>query len=167
LEDDRGQWELERVGAYRNLQALIDQLPRNAMTQGLLRQMEAQHESSRERELESLHFARPRWSDPAYATGARQKMTALAREYGFTQVEVASVMDHRQVLLLQDYAELREKVKSSRDMARKVNEPDGSRNAGQGAPARASRGDQSSNGRRTKDTQAVIASRVGAMLRKR
>ena len=165
LDDERGTWELERIGSYRNLQAIIDQLPKNPQTVGMLRQLDAQHERNRERELENLHFARPRWADPTYATGARAKMTAVAKEYGFTAVEVGSVMDHRQVLLLQDYAELREKVKASRDSARKVNEPDGSRNQGQG-PARGGAA-QPGNRPRTKDTQAQTAAKVGAIMRRR
>jgi len=165
LEDDRGTWELERIASYRNLNAIIDALPKNAHTAGMLDALERQHEQTRNRELQSLHFARPRWADATYATGAREKMTAIARDYGFTRAEVQGVLDHRQVLLLQDFAELREKVKASRDAARKVNEPDGSRAAGQG-PARG--GAALNNGaRRVKATQEGIAQRAGAILRKR
>jgi hypothetical protein len=165
LEDARGTWELERISAYRNLNAIIDALPKNAHTAGMLNALERQHEQNRNRELQSLHFARPRWADATYATGAREKMTAIARDYGFTKAEVQGVMDHRQVLLLQDFAELREKVKASRDAARKVNEPDGSRSAGQGA---ARGGAVVNNGqRRVKATQEGIAQRAGAIVRRR
>lgn len=168
LDDERGKWELERIASYRNLNAIVDALPRNAQTQGLLKQLEQQHESTRARELENLHFARPKWADTAYATAARQKITALAREYGFSVAEVNGLMDHRQVLLVQDYAELRDKVKASREAARKVHEPTGERPSGQGAAARGAAGHSANgSGRRIKESQSTLAARAGALLRRK
>ncbi|HSC79914.1 MAG TPA: hypothetical protein VLC08_06155 [Chitinolyticbacter sp.] len=167
LEDDRGTWELERIASYRNINAIIDALPKNAHTAGMLRELERQHENERNRELESLHFARPRWADPTYATGARDKIAKMAADYGITRAEINALMDHRHVLLAQDFAELREKVKASREAARKVNEPDGSRAKGQG-PARGDAGTTNGSSRtRVKPTQEGLAQRAGAILRNR
>jgi hypothetical protein len=169
LDDERGSWELERIASYRNLSAIIDALPKNAMTAGLLRQLEAQHENTRARELETLHFARPRWSDPNYATAAREKMHAVAKEYGFSRVELDGVLDHRQVLLLQDFADLREKVRSSRDQARKLAEGGAERPSGQkgAASASASSGNGSGMRRSQKPTQEAVARGVGSIMRRR
>jgi hypothetical protein len=169
LDDDRGTWELERVASYRNLSAIIDALPKNAMTAGLLRQLEAQHENTRARELESLHFARPRWSDPNYATSAREKMHAVAKEYGFSRVELDGVLDHRQVLLLQDFADLREKVRASRDTARKLAEGGADRPSGQRGAAAAGPSVNGSGPRRAsqKPTQEATARQAGSIMRRR
>jgi len=169
LDDARGTWELERIASYRNLSAIIDALPKNAFTAGLLRQLEAQHETNRTRELESLHFARPRWSDPNYATAARGKILAVAKEYGFSRTEVEGLMDHRQVLLVQDFADLREKVRSSRDQARKLSEGGAERPSGQkgAASAAASSGNGSGMRRAQKPTQETIARNAGAIMRRR
>jgi len=171
LDDERGMWELERIGQYRRLSAIIDALPKNAQTAGLLRQLEAQHESTRARELETLHFARPRWSDPNYATAAREKITSLAKEYGFSRTEVEGLMDHRQVLLVQDFADLRERVRSSRDAARKLAEGSAERPSGQKGAAGAGGGSSvngTGNARRApKATQESIAKRAGSIMHRR
>jgi hypothetical protein len=169
LDDERGTWELERIGTYRNLSAIIDALPQNALTAGLLRQLEAQHETTRARELETLHFARPRWNDPNYATAARERMTGVAKEYGFSRREVEGLLDHRQVLLLQDFADLRERVRSSRDQARKIAEGGADRPSGQkgAANASASSGNGSGMRRAQKPTQEAIARNAGAIMRRR
>jgi hypothetical protein len=169
LDDARGTWELERIASYRNLSAIIDALPKNAFTAGLLRQLESQHETNRTRELESLHFARPRWSDPNYATAARGKILAVAKEYGFSRTEVEGLMDHRQVLLVQDFADLRERVRSSRDQARKLSEGGAERPSGQkgAASAAASSGNGSGMRRSQKPTQETIARNAGAIMRRR
>jgi hypothetical protein len=167
LDDERGSWELERVASYRNINAILDALPRNAVTQGVLHTLQRQHEEARARELESLHFARPRWADPTYSTGARERILGMAKEYGFSRAEINGLMDHRMVLLAQDYAELRAKVKESRDAARKVNEPGGNRPNGQAGPARAGAAAPTNHGARVKETQAGLAARAGAIVRRR
>lgn len=168
LDDERGTWELERIASYRNLSAIIDALPKNAYTAGLLRQLEAQHENTRTRELEALHFARPRWADPNYSTEARAKIHAIAKEYGFTRAEVDGLMDHRQVLLAQDFAELRERVRASRESARKLAEGGVDRPSGQKGAARADGLAGNGAQRRThKPTQESIAQRAGAIMRRR
>jgi hypothetical protein len=170
LDDERGSWELERVSSYRNISAIIDQLPKNAMTAGLLRQLEAQHENTRARELETLHFARPRWQDANYAQAARAKIHATAKEYGFSRAEVDGLMDHRQVLLVQDYADLREKVRAGRDQARKVAEGSAERPSGQrgaaAVPAPPANGSVQAR-RANKPTQEVVARNAGAIMRRR
>lgn len=174
FEDERGSWELQRIGTYRNLHAIIDAIPKNPHTAGLLRQLERQHEETRTRELETLHFARPRWQDANYAATAKSKIVAMCADYGISRAEVEGLLDHRHLLLAQDFAELREKVRASREQAKKVNEPSGARPNGQGAPARRDQRENGANprsntgaGRREKPTQESVARRVGAIMRKR
>jgi hypothetical protein len=165
LDDARGTWELERVASYRNINAIIDQLPRNVLTANLLRELQTHHEETRNREMQNLHFARPNWAKPEYAQAARTKMAALAKEYGFGRVEVDGVMDHRQLLLLQDYADLRERIKASRDNARKLSEPSQQRRGEPGAVQ--GRGDTSSTPRKAKPTREDRARILGGILNRR
>jgi hypothetical protein len=164
LETDRGTWELERVATYRNINAVLDQLPRNALTANLLREIAQQHEADRDRELQNLHFARPRWADAQYATGQREKMTSLAKQYGFARVEIESVLDHRHILMLQDFADLKEKFQSSRDAARKLSEPSQQRKGSQ--PSVAQRHEPQTS-RQAKPTFEDRARRAGSVIFKR
>lgn len=171
FDDARGQWELERIASYRNIHAIVDAIPKTAQTAELLRQLESRHQEIRQRELETLHFARPQWSDPHYATAAREKILAIGKEYGFSRAEIDALMDHRQVLLVQDFADLRDKVRASRDTARKLAEPSGARPSGQ-AGAAGRDVSPSSNGsgrdrRPHKLTREATAAHAGAILRKR
>jgi hypothetical protein len=166
LDDARGGWELERVASYRNIHAILDALPRGAVNPQVLHTLQRQHEETRTHELEALHFARPKWADATYSTGAREAIATMAKDYGFSRAEINGLMDHRMVLLAQDYAELRAKVKESRDSARKVNEPGANRPTGQAGAARGG-AVPANNGARSKDTRDGLAQRAGAIMRRR
>lgn len=160
LSDERGEWELEKVSAHRNIRALVDMLPPQAVTPQVLRELNRQHETTRSRELEALHAARPQWADSTYATGQRDAMLKLAQRYGIGRAEVQSVMDHRQLLLLQDFAALTARVAAGKDAGRKVGEGAGEpKRPAQGAPA------EPTNSQRGKVTREDMARRVSRIIR--
>ena len=86
----------------------------------LVHRVEAQHRETREREAELLVKARPQWRDPKYSASEKEAMVKIASRYGFSNAELASIMDHRQVLLLQDFAHTLARIDAAKQTARKV-----------------------------------------------
>jgi len=120
FDERRGRQELEAIDTHRRILALARAFPPGSVPPQLVRQIEAEAEETRTRESGLLHAARPQWSDQTYATAQRQQMGALAKRYGFTTAELASIVDHRQVLLLQDFAALQKKFDDARASSRRV-----------------------------------------------
>lgn len=137
--------ELEQIDGHRRLMALVDALPANSIPPGLLQRLELQHAEKREREAELLNRARPAWGDPKYASAERDAMGAVAMKYGFSRAELAAIVDHRQVLLLQDFAHALARIEAAKGAARRV-EPVGDKKLTTDAPRAAESGRPGSNG---------------------
>lgn len=127
LEDSRLEFEqrrevveLEQIDAHRRILALVDTIPRESIPPALLRHLEAQHLETRDREASLLMQARPQWQDPKYSTAEKEAMTKVGRRYGFSNAELASIVDHRQVLLLQDFSHAIARIDAAKLAARKV-----------------------------------------------
>lgn len=84
---------------------------RNAQIQQALQQINAQQQQQAQHadtqrqqaiaaEREKLLAARPEWRDPVKAAEAQQAMTALGRQFGFTDAELLGITDHRSLLIL-------------------------------------------------------------------
>jgi len=123
----------------------------------VLQAIEADHQHTRAREAALLTTARKEWSDPVYAATERQNMAKIAARYGFTAGDVGSIMDHRQVLLLQDFAALQSRFdKLKAEPRRELGTEKG--------PARAD--GAASQSKRAPSTRTDMAARVGALLRR-
>ena len=112
--------ELEQIDAHRRVLAIVDAIPRESLPPALVHRVEAQHRETREREAELLVKARPQWRDPKYSASEKEAMVKIANRYGFSNAELASIMDHRQVLLLQDFAHTLARIDTAKQTARKV-----------------------------------------------
>ena len=60
-----------------------------------------------QKELQQLVEMRPTWRDPAVFTKDRDQFTAYAKNYGFTDAELNSIVDHRFLLILDEAARYR------------------------------------------------------------
>lgn len=156
-DDAKSNWELQRIDSLRRIGAIVERFPPGSVPQPLLAAIEADHAHNRQRESDLLATARKEWSDPVYAATERKSMTALANRYGITAGEVGSIMDHRQVLLLQDFAALQAKFDAIKAQARRAETPDIGAARTEGAPQ---------SGPRRTNTRADVAARVGALLRR-
>lgn len=121
LEEQRGTIELRRVDTERRMRALLDAAPPGALRE-LESRMEAAHSATMQRESELLLSARREWAEPTYREAERTRMAKVAKRYGFEPAEIGAMVDHRQVLLLQDFARLTERMEEIKAAARKTTE---------------------------------------------
>lgn len=120
LDDAKTSLELERVDHHRRVNAIVSAFPPGSIPPSVLRHVENQHAETMARESKALTTARPEWAETQYATAAREKMLATAAKYGFTKADMASILDHRQILLLQDFAALQDRMAKAKTDARLV-----------------------------------------------
>jgi hypothetical protein len=120
FEDRKQQQELDAIDAHRRIRAIVDAFPAGSVPPQVMARINAQHNESMAREADLLHKARPEWRDAKYAAAQRDSMYALGKKYGFSQAELASIPDHRQVLLLQDFARALARQDAAKAAARRV-----------------------------------------------
>lgn len=66
----------------------------------------AQMEQVKQAELEKVAQAMPEWTDPEKGQATRQDLAEFAKtQYGFSDDDLSSVLDHRLILLLRDAAQ--------------------------------------------------------------
>jgi len=152
--------ELEQIDGHRRIMAIVDAFPQGSLPPELLRRVEAQHQETRSREADLLLKARPQWRDPKYSAAERAEMVKLAQRYGFTTAEMAAIMDHRQILLLQDYAHTLARIDAAKAAARRV-EPGSDK---QLKPETSRTAADSRNQRRGESKRAFTAQRVANLI---
>lgn len=130
FEQHREQQELEAIDAHRRIRAIVDAFPAGSVPPRVMERLEAQFSETVAREAELLHRARPEWRDAKYAAAQRTTMLALGKKYGFSPAELAGITDHRQVLLLQDFARELGRRDAAKEAARRV-EPGTDKRPGQ------------------------------------
>lgn len=126
LDSVRAEWEesrdkqgLEVLDARRRVYALVEAFPPGSIPPALMGRIEADHQETLKREAAMLHSARPEWADPTFREASLKGMAEVASKYGITLGDLRSVSDHRQLLLLQDFAKLQSKVDKARADARR------------------------------------------------
>jgi hypothetical protein len=119
FEETQNNWSLQRLEEERTLLSVYDQLEGTLPPRAIeaIRGYIAKQES-RERAL--LQSARPKWSDPQYKEGQLERMADAARKYGVNKAEIRAILDHRIVLMLEDFAAMRDKIEAAKEAARKV-----------------------------------------------
>lgn len=120
FDERKQQQELDAIDAHRRIRAIVDAFPAGSVPPRVMERLEAQHSENMAREATLLHKARPEWRDAKYAAAQRDSMYALGKKYGFTQAELASIPDHRQVLMLQDFAREIARRDAAKAAARRV-----------------------------------------------
>jgi len=112
--------QLEQIDAHRRLMAIIDELPPQGLPPAVLQRVNQQYEQDKRAQAALLTKARPEWGDAKYVEKERGAMLDLAKRYGFTPAEIGSILDHRQILLLQDFARAQARIDAAKGAARKV-----------------------------------------------
>jgi hypothetical protein len=112
--------ELEQIDAHRRIMAVIDSFPDRALPPAVLQRVNQQHEQNRQEQAALLTKARPDWGDPKYVERERGAMLGLAKRYGFSAAEVGAILDHRHILILQDFAHALARIDAAKGAARKV-----------------------------------------------
>lgn len=108
------------MGHQRTLQTTMNKLAEQygaAPLQEAVAQAEADGERYRIQEQAALLARFPEWRDGETYQAARGGMLTLAQEYQFSEGEFKGVQDHRLVALLNDYAQLRARVRTAKQAA--------------------------------------------------
>jgi hypothetical protein len=166
LTEARERLDLDRSDTYRRITAIVDAFPPGSVPSGLVAALEERHQQTKAREAAMLSASRPEWADPKYSGAQRERMARQAAKYGFGKGEVANLLDHRMVLLLQDFTNLSERVDKARAEARRVGERPGVTPSGdRAAVAQVSARDAKSKAR-YRSSQS-IASEVSKIIARR
>ena len=96
----------QRMGQFQDLMG-----QGQALTQQQQALQEQQNYQFRAAEEKALLEHIPELRDPSKKRDLAVRLVTAAQQYGFTPQDVASVMDHRQVRLLKDFADMSEKLK--------------------------------------------------------
>lgn len=96
----------QRVGQF---QALMGQGQELTQQQQALQEQQTQRQRQVEERALLEHI--PELRDPSKQREIATRLTTAAERYGFTPLEVANVMDHRQVRLLKDFSDMADKLR--------------------------------------------------------
>jgi hypothetical protein len=156
--DERvGSWELQKIDAERQILAVIDAFPPGSVPPAVFRAVEARHNQERQKQAAMLVSARPSWGDPKFVETQRGAITKIMSKYGLSAAELATVVDHRFVLAMQDFAALSDKLEKLKEAGQR-RDSSGGRPPGNKPPAQA-------NGQRAPvSRRSEVAQRVAGIM---
>ena len=108
LEQDREAHTNDKMVSRAEMQNIISLLPE--IPQALVDQAKAQYRNVVNQERISLMETMPSWTDPAKERADRDLILENLKTYGFTEIEMDHMMDHRLVKLLNDFTRLKAKI---------------------------------------------------------
>lgn len=110
LAESRVRLENDAMQQRQQLQALLGKLPPEAITQGAIEEIQAEHETYVASERRSLLAIRPDLKDSAKWNGVRDLLLDHLKPYGFHAVEIDKITDHRLAKYVIDNAEREKRV---------------------------------------------------------
>jgi hypothetical protein len=158
--DERvGTWELQKVDAERQILAVIDSFPPGSVPPAVFAAVEARHNQERQRQAGLLVSARPSWGDPKFVETQRGAINKIMSKYGLSAAELATVVDHRFVLAMQDFAALSDRLEKLKES--------GQRREGSGGKPPSNK-PPAANGQRAPQTRrAETAAKVAGIMGRR
>jgi hypothetical protein len=157
LEERVGSWELQKIDAERQIMAVIDAFPPGSVPPAVFRAVEARHNQERQRQAALLVSARPGWGDPKVVETQRAAINKTMSKYGFSAAELATVVDHRYLLAMQDFAAAQDKLEKLKEAGQR-RDSSGGRPPGNKPPA-------SGNGQRPPASRrSEVAQRVAGIM---
>ena len=107
----------------KTVEALAELIPAFAQDQRVISQVNQYLAQKSGQEFQRLMTVNPSWKNPDYAIAQRQAMIDTAKEYGLTDSDVGSIVDHRWILALQDLAGLKAKISEASSFQQKIAKP--------------------------------------------
>ncbi len=93
------------------LERAIAKIPPEALTGEMIAEVQAEHETTLKRERAALLTIRPALRDPAVWNATRDLLVAHLQPYGFREIEVDAIVDHRLAKYVIDNAEREERIR--------------------------------------------------------
>jgi hypothetical protein len=94
------------------LEKTLAKIPAELLTEDMVREVQAEHADTINRERTALHTIRPDLKDPAKWNATRELLVAHLAPYGFHSIEVDSIIDHRLAKYVIDNAEREQRIKN-------------------------------------------------------
>lgn len=160
LDIDREAHTNDKMVSRAEMQNIISLMPE--IPQQLVDQAKAQYRNVVNQERISLLSTIPAWSDPAKERTDRDAILVNLRTYGFTEVEMNHMLDHRLVKLLDDYTRLKGKlVKPKADIKAMAAQKGGRKALPPGKRKRAANRKRANEIGRTGNTRGAINALLG------
>jgi len=109
LSDERNSFINEQMKSRSELQNIVSMLP-DGIPPELVQAANYQHQQAVQRERVSLLETIPDWRDVAVEKLAREAIATNLKQYGFQDVEISNMLDHRLVKLIHDFTRMRQKI---------------------------------------------------------
>ncbi len=114
--EHRRKQENEILVARRQTEALVNMLVQTGqVTPDRLAAVENEHRATMIRENKSAQAVMPHWSDPAARERDFDAFVELGAEYGFSDVEIRNIPDHRILKMLYDFSAAKRHAKESKN----------------------------------------------------
>ena len=111
LAEERVTFENSVMQQKQTLERAIAKIPPDALTGEMIAEVQAEHETTLKRERQALLTIRPALRDPAVWNATRDLLVAHLQPYGFREIEVDSIVDHRLAKYVIDNAEREKRLK--------------------------------------------------------
>ena len=119
----RGEWEADQIRQTRELQAILNAIPQQAVSPQLLELHQSQRAERLSREREALLRAIPEWADTGVITAERKQLSDYLAETGWPEGTVDQIEDHRLFVTLRAAAKDRAELKKLRADKAKADQP--------------------------------------------
>jgi hypothetical protein len=110
LEVDRISLENDNMTSRAEIQNIVSLLPMDAITPQLVAAARQQHDNLVRDERVALLSAIPAWNEPGAELAARGEILENLKQYGFREVEVNHMMDHRLIKMVHDFTRLKSRL---------------------------------------------------------
>ena len=97
----------DRMTTIKDIDQLVKLLPRNALSNEYLTEVNRQAGQIAQRETEKLLQVMPELQDPINFNAARASMKSVVESYGLTGSDIDNIVDHRWIVALNDLAKLK------------------------------------------------------------
>ena len=109
LADQRNSFTNDQMKSRSELQNIVSMLP-DGIPPELVQAANFQRQQAVQRERVSLLETLPDWQDSAVEEIARGAISDNLKQYGFQQIEIDNMLDHRLVKLMHDFTRMRQKI---------------------------------------------------------
>ncbi len=111
LAEERVTFENSVMQQKQTLERAIAKIPPDALTGEMIAEVQAEHETTLKRERQALLTIRPALRDPAVWNATRDLLVAHLQPYGFREIEVDAIVDHRLAKYVIDNAEREKRIR--------------------------------------------------------
>ena len=111
LAEEKVAFENSVMTQKQTLEKAIAKIPPDALTGEMIAEVQAEHQDTIRRERAALITIRPDLKDPAKWNSTRELLVAHLQPYGFREIEVDSIVDHRLAKYVIDNAEREKRIR--------------------------------------------------------